>query len=197
MKSLLSLASTTLVVACSIVLYAEEQAFPESALGWQPKEYPEADLHPRIVFLKPERQWERMDVWVPKAPADGRLPCVVAVFGGGYGDKVGGFINDARPLLERGFVVAAPDDALQTDAPVPLCAWDVAAAIRYLRHHADEYRIDPERIGAWGWSAGGWIAQDLCYAGPERMIYAPVKAGNQHVSRWFPMIDPHPQFPEQ
>ena len=197
MKLLLAVASITVVIACSIALRADEPVFPENALKWQPKEYPEATLHPRIEFLKPERQWERLDVWVPKSPADGKLPCVVAVFGGGYGDKVGGFINDARPLLERGFVVAAPDYALQTDAPVPLCAWDVASAIRYLRRHADEYRIDPERIGVWGWSAGGWIAQDLCYAGPERMIYAPAKIGNQQIPRWFPMIEPHPQFSEE
>ena len=30
-----------------------------------------------------------------------------------------------------------------------------AAAIRWLRAHADEFRIDPERIGIWGWSGGG------------------------------------------
>jgi hypothetical protein len=138
-----------------------------------------------------------MDVWVPKSPIEGKMPCVVAVFGGGYGDKMGGFINDARPLLKRGFVVAAPDYALQTNAPVPLCSWDVANAIRYLRAHADKFRIDPERIGIWGWSAGGWIAQDLCYAGPERIVHAPTKIDNRKVSRWFPMLEPRPQYPEQ
>lgn len=176
---------------------AEEALGPERALAWKPKEYPEATLHARIDFLQPARNWERMDIWVPKSPEQGKLPCVVAVFGGGYGDKVGGFINDARPLLGRGFVVAAPDYALQTDAPVPLCAWDVASAIRYLRANAQRYRIDPERIGIWGWSAGGWIAQDLCYAGPERIVHAPRKVANQKVSRWFPMLQPRPQYAEQ
>jgi len=139
-----------------------------------------------------------MDLWAPKAPAEGNLPCVVAVFGVGYGDKMGGFINDARPLLKRGFVVAAPDYALQTDAPVPLCAWDVANAVRFLRAHAKMCRIDPERIGIWGWSAGGWTAQDLCYAGPERIVHAPAKkARHKKVSRWFPMLEPRPQYADQ
>lgn len=191
--------------ACSAILLAsiklaggaDQPVVPDNALDWQPKPYPEATLHPRIVFLQPQRQWERMDIWVPKTPANGKLPCVVAVFGGGYGDKAGGFINDARPLLSRGFVVAAPDYALKTDAPVPLCAWDVANAIRFLRAHADKYRIDPERIGVWGWSAGGWIAQDLCYTGPQRIVHAPHNIGREKVSRWFPMLEPRPLYPEQ
>ncbi|MDP6523446.1 MAG: hypothetical protein QGH15_04415 [Kiritimatiellia bacterium] len=126
---------------------ADERLKPERALQWKPREYEEATLHAGIPFLQPEREWERMDVWVPRTPAEGKLPCVVAVFGGGYGDKAGGFINDARPLLSKGFVIAAPDYALQTDAPVPLCAWDVANAIRWLRANADKYRIDPETPG--------------------------------------------------
>lgn len=135
---------------------AEDQPLlPEQALAWQPKEYSEATLHGRIPFLQLAREWERMDVWVPNEPTDEKLPCVVAVYGGGYGDKGGGFIKDARPLLKRGFVVAAPDYALNTNAAVPLCSWDVANAIRFLRANAKQYRIDPERIGIWGWSAGG------------------------------------------
>lgn len=185
-----------LMLLAALASAADQRVLPERALAWQPRVYDEATLHAGIAYLQPEREWERMDVWVPKSPAEGPLPCVVAVFGGGYGDKMGGFINDARPLLSRGFVIAAPDYALQTDAAVPLCAWDVANAIRFLRAHADKYRIDPERIGIWGWSAGGWIAQDLCFTGPERIVHTPAKIDNKKVSRWFPMLEPRPQYVE-
>ncbi|MEK6233672.1 MAG: alpha/beta fold hydrolase, partial [Planctomycetales bacterium] len=137
------------------------------------------------------------DVWVPAKPSEARLPCLVAVHGGGYGEKSGGFINDAKPLLKRGYVVAAPDYALMTDAPVPLCSWDIARAIRSLRANAEKYRIDPERIGVWGWSAGGWIAQDLCYAGPNRIVSSPAKIDGKKHPRWFPMLEPRPRFPNQ
>ena len=177
--------------------HGEDELVTHKARSWQPKQYPEATLHPRIPYLHPAREWERMDIWVPQSPSDERLPCVIAVYGGGYGDKSGGFINDARPLLARGFVIAAPDYALQTNAPVPLCAWDIAQAVGYLRANAGKYRIDPERIGIWGWSAGGWIAQDLCYAGPERIVHAPTKIGREKVSRWFPMLPPRRRFGEQ
>lgn len=171
----------------------------ERALNWKPPTFDNATLHAKIDFLKPQRKWERMDVWVPKTPTGKKLPCVVAVYGGGYGDKVGGFVKDFKPLLERGYVVAAPDYALMTNAPVPLCSWDVANAIRFLRANAKKYRIDPERIGIWGWSAGGWIAQDLCYAGPERIVTVAIRnrQTNKKVYRSIPMLQPRPQYSDQ
>ena len=38
---------------------------------------------------------------------------------------------------------------------------DAKCAVRYLRAHAEGYQIDPERIGAWACSAGGWVASML------------------------------------
>jgi len=172
---------------------------PTRAMEWKPPTFPNATLHARIPFLVPARQWERLDIWVPKTPTDARLPCLVAVYGGGYGDKVGGFVKDFRPLLDRGYVVAAPDYALKTNAPVPLCSWDVANAIRFLRAHAARYRIDPERIGVWGWSAGGWIAQDLCYTGPERLVRVAIRdrKTNKKTFVHLPMRQPRPQYADR
>jgi hypothetical protein len=168
---------------------------PEKALAWKPPEFPIADLHPRIPFLDPAREWERMDVWVPKTPDTGRLPCVVVIYGGGYGEK-NMPVKDWRPLLDRGYVVAAPDYALQSRTPVPLCAWDIACAIRHLRTNAEKYRIDPERIGVWGWSAGGWIVQDLFYAGPRRLVSAKWRVdGNRKEEGLFPMLQPGMRLP--
>jgi acetyl esterase/lipase len=35
---------------------------------------------------------------------------------------------------------------------------DVKSAIRYLRAHADDYGIDPDKVAVWGESAGGYLA---------------------------------------
>lgn len=40
--------------------------------------------------------------------------------------------------------------------PAPL--QDVQRALRTVRHHAGEFRVSPERIGVWGFSAGGHLA---------------------------------------
>ena len=63
------------------------------------------------------------------------------------------------PLLAaNGFVAATVDYRLTPEAPFPAQLHDVKGAIRWLRANADGYGIDPERIGAWGFSAGGHLA---------------------------------------
>jgi acetyl esterase/lipase len=40
----------------------------------------------------------------------------------------------------------------------PVELWDAQRAIRYVRTHAQDYGIRPDRIGIWGFSAGGHLA---------------------------------------
>ena len=40
----------------------------------------------------------------------------------------------------------------------PVELWDAQRAIRYVRAHAQDYGIRPDRIGIWGFSAGGHLA---------------------------------------
>ena len=94
--SLIAWTTFLLSFGVSQVLSANERLQPERAFTWRPTEYPEATLHARIQYLQPEREWERMDIWVPHSPAQGKLPCVVAVFGGGYGDRRPGDRRDNR-----------------------------------------------------------------------------------------------------
>jgi hypothetical protein len=85
-----------------------------------------------VPFLRPERDWERIDIYVPRDPPSGRLPCVVLFYGGGWGGKVmGGVAGEIEPLLEKGYVVAVPDYVLGASNPVPLAVWDGAEAIRF------------------------------------------------------------------
>lgn len=63
-------------------------------------------------------------------------------------------------LAQAGFVVAAAEYHVVPDTfPAPVV--DGKAAMRYLRAHAAEYGIDPQRIGVLGDSAGGYLAQML------------------------------------
>lgn len=43
----------------------------------------------------------------------------------------------------------------------PIEMWDGQRAVRYVRYHAQEYRIAPDRIGIWGFSAGGHLASTV------------------------------------
>ncbi|MWV51380.1 alpha/beta hydrolase fold domain-containing protein (plasmid) [Rathayibacter sp. VKM Ac-2803] len=87
-----------------------------------------------------------------------RLPLLVWLHGGAWRMQD----RTARPDLHRfasaGYVCVSIDYRLSSAAPHPAQLLDVRAALRFLRERADEYGIDPARIGLWGSSAGGHLA---------------------------------------
>ena len=61
------------------------------------------------------------------------------------------------PLLKAGYTVFALNHRAVPRFHYPGAVEDVQRAIRFVRHHAKEYRIDPERIGGMGGSSGGHL----------------------------------------
>ena len=102
-----------------------------------------------------------MDIARPeKAP--GKLPCVVFIHGGGW--QGGNFKAHTAQVLEmarQGFVSATIQYRLVPKARFPAQVEDVKCGVRYLRANADKYNIDPERIGAVGFSAGAHLSMML------------------------------------
>ncbi|MFU0887637.1 alpha/beta hydrolase fold domain-containing protein [Kluyvera sichuanensis] len=95
-------------------------------------------------------------------------PAIVYFPGGGFTsaawDK---FIEMRMALAQAGFVVAAAEYRTVPDTfPAPVI--DGKAAIRYLREHAKEYGIDPQRIGVLGDSAGGYMAQMMALTNGDK-----------------------------
>jgi pectinesterase len=64
----------------------------------------------------------------------------------------------AQVLASRGFVVVSAEYRLSLEAKYPAAVHDLKAAIRWMRAHAREYKIDPDRIAIGGASAGGQLA---------------------------------------
>ena len=60
-------------------------------------------------------------------------------------------------LAHQGFVVCSVEYRTSNEGCYPIQIEDVKAAIRYLKAHADRYRIDKEHFGAMGESAGGFL----------------------------------------
>lgn len=106
----------------------------------------------------------RLDLYLPLHKGETRLPVVVWIHGGGWrgGDKAG---TRAPEVLGEGYAVASINYRLSHQATFPAQIHDCKAAIRWLRAHADEFGLDPERIGVWGSSAGGHLAALLGTSG--------------------------------
>ncbi len=69
------------------------------------------------------------------------------------------------PLLRRGYTVFAICHLSQPDATVMEIIDDMHRGVRFVRHHAGAYGIDPDRIGVTGGSAGGHLSLMLATRG--------------------------------
>jgi acetyl esterase/lipase len=109
----------------------------------------------------------RLDLARPKGASSAqRFPGIVFVHGGGWtsGNKTD-YGWEIQNAAQRGFVAVtlqyrlAKDLGNQvTENPFPAQLEDVRCGIRWLRAHAEEYGVDPERIGITGASAGGHLS---------------------------------------
>lgn len=107
-----------------------------------------------------------LDIYVPDN-ADKPLPLLVWIYGGAWAmfDKASAAGGPALPASAQGYVVADIDYSHSQEAIFPAQIYDVKAAIRFLRAHARQYHIDPNRIGVWGESSGGHLAALLGTSG--------------------------------
>jgi acetyl esterase/lipase len=70
----------------------------------------------------------------------------------------GPFRLNATQLLERGFTLFYVVHGRQPKFTIREIHDQISAAVRHIRHHAEDYKIDPERLGIIGGSAGGHLS---------------------------------------
>lgn len=111
-----------------------------------------------IQYREGHPRWV-LNVITPKKKGYRRRAAIILVHGGGWatGDHYR-YVKLGFSLAQQGYVVITPTYRLYHDAPFPACLHDMKNAIRWTRANADKYRIHPDRIGAYGNSAGGTIA---------------------------------------
>jgi Tol biopolymer transport system component len=110
-----------------------------------------------------EHERNAFDLWL--VVTDEPTPLVVYYHGGGFrrGDKRRIPVPLLLKLLEAGISVAGVNYRLTDTAPFPAQMYDSAKALQFIRYHAEEYNIDPSRIGATGSSAGAGISMWLAF----------------------------------
>jgi acetyl esterase len=116
-----------------------------------------AGLKTDIEFAKPGDVSLTLDAFVPEGA--GPFPTCILVHGGGFtkGDKTTFIKPLFEPLGKAGFTWFTINYRLAPGHRWPACPDDVETAIRWVREHAAEYRVDPARIALIGESAGGHL----------------------------------------
>ena len=154
----------------------------------------DVDVREKIVYSKVGDRELLLDAFVPQK--EGLSPAVLVVHGGawrmGNRRQLRGYAN---ALAKQGFVCFAIDYRLAPDHKFPAQIEDCRSAVKWIRRHANEYKVDSARLGAIGYSAGGHLVSLLgttgeaaCEAnGNVDMRIQCVAAGGAPTDfRWFP-----------
>jgi acetyl esterase/lipase len=103
----------------------------------------------------------KLDLFVFSQEKPTKAPAIVFFFGGGWQNGTPQqFEVQCRELAKRGMVAISADYRVASRHGVKptACVADARSAVRWIRAHADELGIDPDRIASAGGSAGGHIA---------------------------------------
>lgn len=118
---------------------------------------PKLSVQRNLVFHEAEGEKLQADLY---RPADDEVrPIVVLIHGGGWatGDKWN-MADHARELARAGFVVLNINYRLAPKHKFPAQVDDCRAALKWVAQEAPQHRIDPNRIGVYGYSAGAHLA---------------------------------------
>jgi acetyl esterase len=138
----------TQMITCGRELPLEERFCYRAIRSWVFKTTPQTELQIHVHF---PHDWRATD----------HRPAIVFFFGGGLLDgTVEQFARQAVYLTGRGMVVARADYRLipKHGVTADRCVADAKSAVRWMRSHAAELGVDPNRIASGGGSAGGFLA---------------------------------------
>lgn len=127
------------------------------------------------------------DIWQPTG--EGVRPAVLLIHGGGWTGGVRTHMDSiARRLARRGYVVVNISYRFAPQHRHPAQIEDVRQALRWMRAHHAQLQIDPQRIAAWGYSAGAHLAALLgaADAAAADRVQAVVAGGIPADFRYYP-----------
>jgi acetyl esterase/lipase len=196
----------TLLVLPSFIAFASDQVPPvypsdqekftqSSVKDGAPAQAP-AYTRKEVIYARPFGTALTMDVFTPNKPVNGAA-VIVAISEGWYSDHAKIAKNIplyVEPCLARGYTVFAVVHGSNPKYTLPENVEDLHRAVRFIRHNAHTYGVDPDRIGSTGDSAGGHLSLMLGGAGRpgDAKAAEPVDRASSHVQAvvaFFPPTD--------
>jgi len=160
------------VVSCSAFSYGKE-ADPAKQRVLELAERNEISVRLDQPYAGNDNPKQQVDVYLPKQPrTKDPLPVVALIHGGGWvnGDRLGYAATAIQMARTGDYAAVTVGYRLTKEASWPAQVHDCKAAIRWIRVHAKELNIDPDRIAAWGSSAGGHLSALLGTSGDVKAL---------------------------
>jgi len=121
---------------------------------------PQPVLRENVVYGEAGGEKLTLHLALPAGP--GPFPGVLFIHGGGWsGGKKDDHKNEALEAARRGFVGVTVGYRLAPKSKFPAQVEDVKCAVRWMRAHAGELKLNPKKLGAVGFSAGAHLAMML------------------------------------
>jgi acetyl esterase/lipase len=133
---------------------------------------PKKDLFPQgtvmygnIPYANDTLKKHLLDIYLPPT-GKSSYPVVIWIHGGAWmlNDKyadMGYMANTIKGLIDNGYAVASIDYRYSTTAIFPAQIQDCNQAVEFLYQHADQYKLDRDKLALIGFSAGGHLASLL------------------------------------
>jgi acetyl esterase len=121
------------------------------------------DLTVTEVDMRPNSAGRMLKARIYQPKGAGPFPTVMDMHGGAWNakDRTSEEPMD-RAIAGSGVLVVAIDMTWAKEAPYPACVQDANYGVRWLKSKAATWNGDPSRIGIYGSSSGGHVAQLLC-----------------------------------
>lgn len=168
-----ALLACVLLSGCTTYVNAPDGDLPSTLQ--QPR-----DLDYRVVenrtYTPPDwPQPLKADIYLPKSSGETRRPAVMMVHGGGWeGRSRDDMTPIAKRFVRRGYVVVNVSYRFAPAYRFPAQLHDLQVARHWIDDHADEWRIDPQRIAGFGYSSGAHLVSLLALvAGTDSELDAP------------------------
>lgn len=151
-----------LLTCCIAATFAAEQDVSPARRALRINVPDTVELVRDVEFGKGGGRPLKLHIIRPKDAPERPMPVITFVHGGAWraGNKNAGVLR-LIPFVQKGYFSVSIEYRLTGEAVFPAQIEDCKCAIRYLRAHAKQYNIDPDRIGAWGSSAGGHLVAML------------------------------------
>ena len=116
------------------------------------------NIIPDVVYGHKYGMALTFDVFQPQKPNGAGVLFMVS--GGWYSrwTEPQNMLGWFSPLLEEGFTVFCVRHGSSPKFKIPEVVEDVRRSVRFIRLHAQEYGVNPNRLGVWGGSAGGHLS---------------------------------------
>ena len=123
------------------------------------------DLEYSSYATKQGKEKLLLDLFLPEQKSSQPLPVLIYIHGGGWlsGSKDLCQKNIQKrqgieKFIQRGYALACINYRLSDRAIFPAQIQDAKTVVRWLKQNANKYNLNPDKIGAWGESAGGHLS---------------------------------------